>query len=48
MSRQKALQSGRFIVLNNSAIPKIAIKITIFKKILELIECRRGDPYMTA
>ena len=63
--RQKALRlgwamTGRvglgwFIVLNDSANPKMGIKmyfnffpIPIFLKVLELFECRRGDQHMTA
>ena len=57
MSRQSALRSGRarpgrFIVLNDSAGPKVVIKmyINIFRFIIFFlkVECRRGDPYMTA
>ena len=45
------LRSGRFIVLNDSANPKMDIQICFnifrfFKKVLELFECRRGDPYV--
>ena len=44
---------GQFIVLNYLASPKMVIKMylhffPIFLKVLELFECRRGDPYMTA
>ena len=50
-NRQRALPvgPGRFIVLNDSASPKMIIKMyLIFFKVLKLFECRRGDPYMTA
>ena len=52
--RQKASQSGRFIVSNNSASSKNGLKtlfhffLPFFLKVLELSQCRRGDPYMTA
>ena len=44
---------GRFNVLNDSASPKMVIEMyfiffRFFEKVLELFECRRGDPYMTA
>ena len=44
---------GRFIVLNDSDSPKLVIQINFnflsdFLKVLELIECRGGDPYRTA
>ena len=43
----------RSIVLNDSASPKMVIKIysnflQLFVKVLQLFECRRSDPYMTA
>ena len=46
------VRSGRIIVLNNSASPKMAIKMYFnffnsFLKVLELFECRRGNPYIT-
>ena len=51
-SKSVTVGSGRFIVLNNSASPKM-VEIyfnffLFFLKILELFGCRRGDPYMTA
>ena len=54
ISSQKALWSDRvwpcrFIVLNDSASPKLVIRIySNFFKVLELFECRRGDPFMIA
>ena len=58
ISRQRALLSnwvgsGRFIVLSDSANPEMVIKLyfnvfRFFLKVLEPIECRRADPYMTA
>ena len=61
ISRQRALRSGRagsvwagrFIVLYDSASPKMVIKtyfnfFSISLNVLELFECRRDDPYMTA
>ena len=44
---------GRFIILNDSAGPKMVIHLylTFFRfilKVLEPIECRQADPYMTA
>ena len=51
ISHQRAFDgfdgSGQSIVLNNSASPKMVIKM-FFLKVLELFECRQGDPYMTA
>ena len=46
------LGSGRFMILNDSASPKMVIKLyfnfcQFFKKILELFECRPCDLYMT-
>ena len=43
---------GRFIVLNDSASPKMAIQIYLnisrfLLMVLELLECRRGNPYVT-
>ena len=39
---------GQFIVLDDSASFKMVIKIYFnFFKVLELFECRRGDPCMT-
>ena len=44
---------GRFLVLNDPASPKTVLKMYLhffifFLKVLELLECRRGDPYMIA
>ena len=49
ISRKIASRSSRFIVLSNSASPKMVIKIyfnffRFFSKVLQLFECRRGDP----
>ena len=42
---------SRSIVLNDSTGPKMVIKLyfnfSYFFKVLELTECRLGDPYMT-
>ena len=39
---------GRFIVLNDSASPNTLFQFFLtFLKVLELFECRRGDPYKT-
>ena len=52
-SKSVTVGSGWFIILNNSAIPKMVIKmfLDLFrfkkKKVLELFECQQGDPYMT-
>ena len=48
----KNVMVGRFIVLNDSASSEMVIQIYFhffryFLKVLELFECRRGDPYMT-
>ena len=44
--------SGRAIVLNDSAIPKIIRKnyfnFSRFYKVLQQFECRQGNLYMTA
>ena len=52
ISDQRALWSGRFIVLNDSANylghTNLFQFSLIFLKVLELIECRRDDPCMTA
>ena len=58
ISRQRASRfgrvgSGRLIILYDSASPKMVIKMYLhffdfFLKVLELFECRRGDPYITA
>ena len=40
--RQRALRSGWFIVLDNLDSPNMVINLS------QYIECRRGDPYMTA
>ena len=63
ISRQRALWSGwagpgqvvsgRLIVLNCSASPKMVMKkyfnfFRFYLKDLEMFECRRGDPYITA
>ena len=63
ISRQRALRpsragpgrvgSGRFIILNDSAGPKMVIHLYLtffrfFLKVLEPNECRQADPYMTA
>ena len=53
ISRQRALRSGTFIVLSNSASLKMVIKLyfnffRFFLKVLEPIECRWADSYMTA
>ena len=49
---QRASLSGRagpVHCLNDSVSPKIVINIHFnFFKVLELFECRRGDPYMIA
>ena len=49
-SKIVAVGSVQFIVLNDSAIHKTAIEkvFQFFSKVLELFECRRGDPYTTA
>ena len=52
ISCQIASRSGRLIVLNDLASPKMVIKICVnifryFLNVLELFECRRG-PYMTS
>ena len=55
IGRQRALRSGqvrsgRFIILNDSASPKMVTQIYLhfFYRFLEVFECLRGDPYMTA
>ena len=52
-SKSVTVGPGRFIVLNDSADPKMVIKLyfnfyDFFLKVLEQSEGRRGDPYMTA
>ena len=51
-SKSVMVGPSQFIVLNDSASPKMVICINFnfffdFLKILELFECRRGDPLMT-
>ena len=53
LSKSVTVGSGQFIISNISASLKIVIQICFhffkfFLKVLELFECRRGDPYMTA
>ena len=52
-SKSVTIGPCRFIILNDSASPKMVINIYLknyrcFSKVLELFECRRGNLYITA
>ena len=52
-SKSVTIETGRFIVLNDSASLRMVVKIhskflRFLLKVLELFEYRRGDPYITA